>query len=137
MLFGRKNKPAIDLSKLNSIIAKGMKVTGTVRFVGNMKIAGEVDGIIMGPEEREVGDGDTVLIIDGTVCSSSITADHVIVTGVVKAERVVAAKSLIIISGGKFFVDDARYGSLTIDDTATVVANLAKLQPEECLVVDA
>lgn len=137
MLFGRKNKPAIDLSKLNSIIAAGMKVTGTVRFVGNMKIAGEVDGIIMGPEEREVGAGDTVLIIDGTVCSSSITADHVIVTGVVKAERVVAAKSLIIISGGKFFVDDARYGSLTIDDTATVVANLAKMQPEENLVVDA
>jgi cytoskeletal protein CcmA (bactofilin family) len=127
-MFGKKSK--VDLSKLNSIIAKGMKISGTIQFTGTMKISGNVDGIIKGPEEIEVGSADSVLIIDGIVTSQSITADHIVVTGVVKAEQVIAAKSLIIISGGKFFVDDAKYGSLTIDDTATVSANLSKIVNE-------
>lgn len=124
-MFGKKSK--VDLSKLNSIIAKGMKISGTIEFTGTMKISGVVDGIIKGPEEQAAGSAESVLIIDGTVCSQSITADHVVVTGVVKAELVVANKSLIIISGGKFFVDEAKYGSLTIDDTAVVSANLSKI----------
>lgn len=127
-MFGKKSK--VDLSKLNSIIAKGMKISGTVEFTGTMKISGTVDGVIK-PNLEEAKEGkssqDTVLIIEGVVASTSIVADHVIITGTVKAEQLIAAKSLVVISGGKMFVDEAKYGSLTIDDTAVVSANLSKI----------
>ena len=130
-MFGKKSK--VDLSKLNSIIAKGMRVSGTVQFTGTMKVSGDVDGVIK-PNLEDAKEGaslhDTVLIIEGKVTSTSIVADHIIITGSVKADQVIATKSLVVISGGKMFVDDAKYGSLTIDDTATVSANLSKIVPE-------
>lgn len=129
-MFGKKNK--VDLTKVNSLIAKGMKITGTVEFQGTLKISGFVQGIIK-PNDGEAGlasNGETVIIIEGTVISSSVVADHIVITGKLNSEQVIATKSLIVISGGKLFSDDAKYGSLTIDDSAVVTANLAKITEE-------
>ena len=128
-MFGKKQK--VDLTKMNSIIEAGTYIVGRVKFTGTMKISGRVDGSIEGAPVHNDKPMDAVLIIEGRVSAGTIEADHIIVTGYVQAEKVIARKSLIVISGGKFFVDAAEYGSITVDETATIDAMLSRIKPEE------
>ena len=125
-MFGKKR---LDLSKLNSIIAKGMVVSGSVTFEGTMKISGEMNGSAIKPNQSDstAPYSETILIVEGTVICGQVMADHVIITGTVKADQLIANKSLIVISGGRMFVDDAQYGSMTTDETANISATLKKI----------
>ena len=125
-MFGKKK---LDLSKLNSIIAKGMIVSGSVTFEGTMKISGEMKGSSIKPNESDSAapHSETILIVEGTVICDQVMADHVIITGTVKADQLIANKSLIVISGGRMFVDDVQYGSMTTDETANISATLKKI----------
>lgn len=125
-MFGKKK---LDLSKLNSIIAKGMVVSGSVTFEGTMKISGEMKGSSIKPNESDSAapHSETILIIEGKVTCDQVMADHIIITGTVKADQLIANKSLIVISGGKMFVDDVQYGSMTTDETANISATLKKI----------
>lgn len=127
-MFGKKR---LDLSKLNSIIAKGMAVSGSVTFEGTMKISGEMNGAAIKPNQSEKNStapySETILIVEGTVICDQVMADHVIITGTVKADQLIANKSLIVISGGRMFVDDVQYGSMTTDETANISATLKKI----------
>jgi cytoskeletal protein CcmA (bactofilin family) len=125
-MFGKKK---LDLSKLNSIIAKGMTVSGAVTFEGTMKLSGEMKGSSIKPNEDDSAQAsaETILIIEGKATCNQIVADHIIITGTVKADQLIANKSLIVISGGKMFVDDVQYGSMTTDETANISATLKKI----------
>ena len=125
-MFGKKK---LDLSKLNSIIAKGMVVSGSVTFEGTMKISGEMHGSTIKPNQSDSAApySETILIVEGTVICDQVMADHVIITGTVKADQLIANKSLIVISGGRMFVDDVQYGSMTTDETANISATLKKI----------
>lgn len=125
-MFGKKR---LDLSKLNSIIAKGMAVSGSVTFEGTMKISGEMNGAAIKPNQSDSTTpySETILIVEGTVICDQVMADHVIITGTVKADQLIANKSLIVISGGRMFVDDVQYGSMTTDETANISATLKKI----------
>jgi cytoskeletal protein CcmA (bactofilin family) len=125
-MFGKKK---LDLSKLNSIIAKGMIVSGSVTFEGTMKISGEMKGSSIKPNDSDCASppSETILIVEGKVTCDQVMADHIIITGTVKADQLIANKSLIVISGGKMFVDDVQYGSMTTDETANISATLKKI----------
>lgn len=125
-MFGKKK---LDLSKLNSIIAKGMIVSGSVTFEGTMKISGEMKGSSIKPNDSDSASppSEAILIVEGKVTCDQVMADHIIITGTVKADQLIANKSLIVISGGKMFVDDVQYGSMTTDETANISATLKKI----------
>ena len=61
-MFGKSKKP--NLNAVNSIVAIGMEVEGTVTFNGTMKISGKVDGDIF---EADGVNADSTVIIEGTV----------------------------------------------------------------------
>ena len=65
-MFGKKK---LDLSKLNSIIAKGMIVSGSVTFEGTMKISGEMKGSSIKPNDSDSASppSETILIVEGKV----------------------------------------------------------------------
>jgi cytoskeletal protein CcmA (bactofilin family) len=107
-MFGKSKKP--NLNAVNSIVAIGMEVEGTVTFNGTMKISGKVDGDIF---EADGVNADSTVIIEGTVNGGTIEADNVVVTGSVSVKKVVAHKALIVISNGKIFADEIFYGTIT------------------------
>lgn len=129
MMFNKKRKP--DLSKLNSIVAKGMKISGEVEFSGTMKISGEVKGSVVDCDHDKDSkvNAESVAIIEGNVNGESIIADHIIVTGVVHVNKIIAKKSLVVISGGFIKCANISYKSLTTDDSAFIEGNLSSVAP--------
>ena len=118
-MFGKSKKP--NLNAVNSIVAIGMEVEGTVTFNGTMKISGKVDGDIF---EADGVNADSTVIIEGTVNGGTIEADNVVVTGSVSVKKVVAHKALIVISNGKIFADEIFYGTITSDDSSVINGKL-------------
>ena len=114
-------KPKIDLSKLNAIISKGMKISGGIEFTGTMKISGETTGNIFGMDSvNGENSQDTILIIEGSSDGGTISADHIVISGCVRAESVVARKSLIIVSGGRLLCPSIQYSAMTVDDKSII-----------------
>lgn len=122
-MFGKKqSKP--NLNAVNSIIAGDMVIEGSVTFHGTMKVSGKINGDIF---KSEVGNGDATVIIEGAIEGGTIEADHVVITGKVKVKKIVAFKSLIVISGGDVSSTEIHYGSITSDDSAIINGSLEKI----------
>lgn len=130
--FKKVSKP--NLNAVNSIIAGDMEIEGRITFHGTLKIAGKINGDIFEAEDRT---GDTTVIIEGSVHGGTIEADHVVITGRVVVKKVIAHKSLIVISDGNVVSDEIRYGSITSDDTAVINGKLEKIVNESGLTVEA
>jgi cytoskeletal protein CcmA (bactofilin family) len=102
-----------------------MEVEGSITFTGTMKISGKVKGDIF--ENDSQHQSDSTVIIEGTVNGGSITADHVVITGIVAVTKIVANKSLIVISGGRVDAEEIFYGSVTSDDSAIINGLMRKM----------
>ena len=122
-MFGKSKKP--NLNAINSIVAAGMEVEGSITFTGTMKISGKVKGDIF--ENDSQHPSESTVIIEGTVNGGSITADHVVITGIVAVTKIVATKSLIVISGGRVDAEEIFYGSVTSDDSAIINGLMRKM----------
>ena len=122
-MFGKSKKP--NLNAINSIVAAGMEVEGAITFTGTMKISGKVKGDIFESDSQHPTE--STVIIEGAVNGGSIEADHVVVTGVVEVKKIVASKSLIVISGGRVEAEEIFYGSVTSDDSAIINGLMRKM----------
>lgn len=122
-MFGKSKKP--NLNAINSIVAAGMEVEGCITFTGTMKISGKVKGDIFESDTQHPSE--STVIIEGTVNGGSIEADHVVITGLVEVKKIVAKKSLIIISNGQLRADEIFYGSVTSDESAVVNGLMRKM----------
>ena len=122
-MFGKSKKP--NLNAINSIVAAGMEVEGSITFTGTMKISGKVNGDIF--ENDSQHPSESTVIIEGTVNGGSITADHVVITGIVAVTKIVANKSLIVISGGRVDAEEIFYGSVTSDDSVIINGLMRKM----------
>jgi len=123
-MFGNKSKKP-NLNAINSIVAAGMEIEGAITFTGTMKISGKVKGDIFESDAQHPNE--STVIIEGTIEGGNIEADHVVVTGVVSVCKIVANKSLIVISGGKVTAEEIFYGSITSDETAIINGQLTKI----------
>lgn len=122
-MFGKSKKP--NLNAINSIVAAGMEVEGAITFTGTMKISGKVKGDIFESDSQHPVE--STVIIEGAVNGGTIEADHVVVTGVVEVKKIVASKSLIVISGGRVEAEEIFYGSVTSDDSAIINGLMCKM----------
>lgn len=122
-MFGKSKKP--NLNAVNSIVAIGMEVEGCITFKGTMKISGDVKGDVF--RASGVHDKSSTVIIEGSVVGGTIDADHVVVTGTVTVNKIVAHQSLIVISGGKVTAEEIFYGSITSDDSVVINGKLSKI----------
>lgn len=125
-MFGKSNKP--NLNAINSIVAAGMEVEGCITFKGTMKISGDVKGDVF--RASGVHDKSSTVIVEGSVTGGTIEADHVVVTGTVAVNKIIAHQSLIIISGGKANAEEIFYGSITSDETAVINGKLTKISDQ-------
>ena len=127
MLFAKSKKP--NLTAINSFIAKDVSIEGDITFTGALKIAGDVSGGIF--KRAGVYDAPATVIIEGLFIGGAVEADHVVITGRVKAKKVVARESLIVIAGGKLESDEIFYGALTSDETSSINGKLERIVDED------
>jgi len=124
-MFGICKSKKPNLNAVNSIVAVGMDVEGCITFKGTMKISGAVKGDVF--RASGAHDGACTVIVEGTVNGGTIEADHVVVTGSVSVNKIVAHESLIIISGGQVKAEEIFYGTITSDDSVVINGKLSKI----------
>lgn len=136
-MFGKRKKGhAIEVTKLASLIAEGVEVTGDVAFGSGMRIDGRVNGNVIGRTTTEAsGKGGALLVLSNTghVEGSVRCGDAVIngtVTGDLDVEHFLELQSNARVSG------TIRYRQLQMDVGAVVQGQLVKIEAPSATVVE-
>lgn len=133
-MFGkRKNAPFIEVTKLASLIAEGVEVTGDIAFASGMRIDGRVKGNVIG--RRGDGDHRALLVLSdkGQIEGSVQCGDAVIngsVSGDLDVEHFLELQSNARVSG------TIRYRQLQMDVGAIVQGQLVKVEAAGATVVE-
>jgi cytoskeletal protein CcmA (bactofilin family) len=121
MMSLRKKRPAIDLTRLSSLIAEDVVISGDVHFSGGLRIDGRIDGNLIAQGADGDGAGLLVLSHKGRVHGSVRCADAVIdgtVVGDLDVGRFLELQSRARISGS------IRYRQLQMELGASVRGEL-------------
>jgi len=126
-MFGkRKQQTFIEVTKLSSLIAEGVEITGDVVFADGMRIDGRVKGNVVGRRHAEAkGQALLVLSDKGHIEGSVRCGDAVIngtVTGDLEVDHFLELQSNARICG------TIRYKQLQMDVGASVQGQLLKVE---------
>jgi cytoskeletal protein CcmA (bactofilin family) len=130
MFSKQRKQPSIQLSKLRSLIAEDVVITGDLNFSGGLRIDGRVLGNVT-MRQGEAGDGALLVLSDnGRIEGSVRCADAVIngeISGDLEVENFLELQSNCRVSG------TIRYRHLKIEVGATVHGQLAKVEAAPAL----
>lgn len=126
-MFGKRRKqPLIQSTRLSSLVAHGVEITGDVVFASGMRIDGCVKGNVIGNPVDGKAAALLVLSDKGRIEGSVHCGDAVIngcVVGDLDVENFLELQSNAVVSG------TIRYRQLKMDVGATVQGQLIKAQP--------
>lgn len=122
----RSKRPRIEITKLSSLIADDVVITGDLSFSGGLRIDGVVKGSVIAQPGDGAGHALLVLSAKGQVHGSVRCGDAVIngsVVGDIEVEHFLELQSEARVSG------TIRYHRLQMDVGATVHGELCAVQP--------
>jgi len=112
-MFGKKEQAAIK-----TLIARGTRIDGDMKFDEGLRVDGEVHGAI-----HAIADGGSLLVIsEGAVADGGLKADHVIINGTVKGP--VEARELLELQSKAKIEGDVQYVALQMHQGATISGQL-------------
>jgi cytoskeletal protein CcmA (bactofilin family) len=121
-----KKRPSVDVTKLSSLIAEGVEITGDLSFSGGIRIDGRVKGNLIGRAVEGQARALLVLSEKGHIEGTVTCGDAVIngtVDGDLNIEHFLELQSNSRVSGA------IRYGDMQMDVGAAVRGQLFKSEP--------
>lgn len=139
-MFGKRKKGhAIQVTKLASLIAEGVEVTGDVAFGSGMRIDGRVNGNVIGRSSVSDDDiaarGHTLLVLSDTGhIEGSVRCGDAVVNGTVTGDLDV--EHFLELQSNARVCGTIRYRQLQMDVGAVVQGQLVKVDPAGANVVE-
>jgi cytoskeletal protein CcmA (bactofilin family) len=115
-MFNKKKQPAIK-----SLIAEGSRIAGNITFTDGLRIDGEVHGDVLANDEHS----SLLVISDSAQVHGSVTADHIIVNGLVKGP--VYAQQMLELQPKARIEGDVQYAALEMHQGALITGQLRPL----------
>jgi cytoskeletal protein CcmA (bactofilin family) len=115
-MFNKKKQPAIK-----SLIAEGSQIMGDILFTDGLRIDGAVNGAIRANE----GHTSLLVISESAQVTGSVTADHIIVNGVIKGP--VFARHMLELQPKAQIDGDIEYATLEMHLGALIRGQLRPL----------
>ncbi len=115
-MFNKKKQPAIK-----SLIAEGSRISGNITFTDGLRIDGEVHGDVLANEEHP----SLLVISDSAKVHGSVTADHIIVNGLVKGP--LYAQQMLELQPKARIEGDVQYAALEMHQGALITGQLRPL----------
>jgi cytoskeletal protein CcmA (bactofilin family) len=124
-MFGKpKDKPFIEVTKLSSLIAEGVEVTGDVEFTGGLRMDGRVKGNVLGRHAE--GQAQALLVLsDKGHIEGSVRCGDALINGTVTGDLVV--EHFIELQANARVFGTIRYRRLRMDVGAVVEGQLVRL----------
>lgn len=123
-MFGRKPRRTIEVTKLSSLIADNVAITGDLVFSGGLRVDGHVQGNVIG---QDGANGLLVLSDKGSISGRVKVYDAVVngrIDGDLEVEHFLELQANARISG------NITYRQLQLDCGATVDGQLERVGPE-------
>jgi cytoskeletal protein CcmA (bactofilin family) len=139
-MFGKRKKGhAIEVTKLASLIAEGVEVTGDIAFASGMRIDGRVNGNVIGRSsvsDDDVGTrGVTLLVLsDSGHIEGSVRCGDAVVNGTVTGDLDV--EHFLELQANARVRGTIRYRQLQMDVGAVVHGQLVKVEAPATNVVE-
>jgi len=119
-MFNKKKQPLIK-----SLIAEGSEITGNISFRDGLRIDGLVQGNLCAAADQP-----SMLVISETAqVTGEVTADHIIVNGVVKGP--VHARQMLELQPKARIEGNVDYASLEMHQGALITGQLRPVLPDE------
>jgi len=115
-MFNKKKQPPIT-----SLIAEDTQIEGSVYFIDGLRVDGQVTGDVHAKECN----ASRLVISDAAVIIGAITADHIIVNGVVKGH--VNAQLMLELQPKARIEGDVHYAALEMHQGALITGQLRPL----------
>ena len=112
-MFNKKKQPAIK-----SLIAEGSRITGSITFTDGLRIDGEVHGDVHANDEH----ASLLVISDSAKVMGAVTADHIIVNGLVKGP--IHAHQMLELQPKARIEGDVEYAALEMHQGALITGQL-------------
>ncbi len=107
-----------DASVIKTLIAKGTRIDGSMKFEEGLRVDGEVYGAI----HASPGTRSLLVISDGAVAEGGLLADHVIINGTVKGP--VEAREMLELQPKARVDGEVQYAALEVHQGAAVLGRL-------------
>ncbi len=115
-MFNKKKQPAIK-----SLIAEGSRISGNITFTDGLRIDGEIHGDVLANDEHP----SLLVISDSAQVHGSVTADHIIVNGLVKGP--LYAQHMLELQPKARIEGDVQYAALEMHQGALITGQLRPL----------
>ncbi|QJW85272.1 polymer-forming cytoskeletal protein [Ramlibacter terrae] len=115
-MFGKKAQPPIK-----SLIARGTRIEGNVKFSEGLRVDGEAFGDITATTEET----SLLVISEAAIVEGGVTADHVIINGTVRGP--VHARELLELQPKARIEGDVSYVALEMHQGAVISGQLRPL----------
>jgi cytoskeletal protein CcmA (bactofilin family) len=109
-----------DATTIKTLIAKGTRIEGSMKFEGGLRVDGEVYGAI----RASSGTRSLLVISEGAIVEGGLVADHVIINGTVRGP--VEAREMLELQPKAKVDGEVQYVALEVHQGAAV---LGKLRP--------
>lgn len=124
-MFGRKKAPrSIEITRLSSLVAEQMSITGDVSFSGGLRVDGRVHGKVMSE------DGDTGLLVlsDKGTIRGGVKVRDAVINGTIEGDLEVS--HFLELQANARVTGNISYRQLQLECGATVDGKLLRLDGE-------
>lgn len=124
-MFGRKKAPrGIEITKLSSLVAEHMSITGDVSFSGGLRVDGRVHGKVM----SEDGDNGLLVLSDKGTVIGGVKVHDAVINGTIEGDLEVS--HFLELQANARVTGNIRYRQLQLECGATVDGKLLRLDDE-------
>lgn len=123
-MFGKKKDSTIELSKISSLIANNMEITGDIQYVEGLR----VDGHIKGNVKAKDGTKSLIVLSDLGGITGNVSAYDAVVNGTIRGDLEVT--HFLELQSNAHIFGNITYRQLRMDCGATVEGKLNKMGGE-------
>lgn len=121
-MFGRKQKNAIEVTKLSSLIADNLHIVGDVLFSGGLRVDGKIEGSVIGKR----GEKSLVVLSEKGCIIGRVRAYDAVINGTVSGDLEV--EHFLELQPGAKVSGNISYRQLQMECGATVEGNLLRVE---------
>lgn len=121
-MFGRKQKNAIEVTKLSSLIADNLHIIGDVLFSGGLRVDGRIEGSVIGKR----GEKSLVVLSEKGCIVGRVRAYDAVINGTVSGDLEV--EHFLELQPGAKVSGNITYRQLQMECGATVEGNLLRVE---------
>jgi cytoskeletal protein CcmA (bactofilin family) len=120
-MFGKKKDTQIELTKLSSLIANNMEVSGDVHFLDGLRVDGHIKGNVL----SKVGTKSLLVLSDLGSIAGNVSAYDAVINGKIVGDLEVA--HFLELQGNASITGNISYNQLRMDCGASVDGKLTRL----------